>query len=198
MKFFSTKRITLFAVFVALCALANIFDIELSVSEKLSLVLTVCSLSGFLTGMVGGFLTGFLGDAVGFLIKPSGNAYTPFIGIGMGIAGLLPALAVFIYKKITHKKITEISAVIITAISSVLVYVFVTCGINTFVIWKMYISGKKTYKVYLLSRMITQLPNSVTNAFLSCFLNCLLVRIPYFKQFFNVENSENDVKEKVE
>lgn len=195
MKFFSTKKVTLFAVFVALCTLANIFDIELSVSEKLSLVLTVCSISGFLTGMVGGFLTGFLGDAVGFLIKPSGNAYTPFIGIGMGFAGLIPAIIVFVYKRVTHKKITEISALIITAISSVLVYVFVTCGINTFVIWKAYISGKKTYKVYLLSRMITQLPNSVANAFLSCFLCCLLVRIPYFKQFFYVDNTENDVKE---
>lgn len=195
MKFFSTKKVTLFAVFVALCALANIFDIELSVSEKLSLVLTVCLISGFINGMVGGFLTGFLGDAVGFLIKPSGNAYTPFIGIGMGFAGLIPAIIIFVYKKVTHKKITEISALIITAISSVLVYVFVTCGINTFVIWKMYIAGKKTYKAYLISRMITQLPNSVANAFLSCFLNCLLVRIPYFKQFFYVDNAENDVKE---
>lgn len=198
MKFFSTKKVTTFALFVALCALANIFDIELSVSEKLSLVLTVCLISGFINGMVGGFLTGFLGDAVGFLIKPSGNAYTPFIGIGMGFAGLIPALVTFIYKKVSGKKITEISALIITAISSVLVFFSVTCGLNTFVIWKTYISGKKTYKVYLLSRIATQLPNSATNAILSCFLNCLLVRIPYFKQFFYVDNVKDDVKEKVE
>lgn len=196
-NYLSTKRITLFAMFVAINTLANIYEVYISPSERLSLVLAVVSVSGFMLGMAGGFLTGFLGDALGFLIKPNG-AYTPFISLSIGLAGFMPAFLVFLYRIITRKKLNLISTAIITVISSVLCFFIVTCGINTFVIWKLFISGRKTFKAYFIARISTQLPVSLVNGILSCVLCCLIVKIPYFKQFFYVYNAENDVKEQIE
>ncbi len=197
-NYLSAKRIALFAMFVALNTLANIYEVYISPSERLSLVMTVVSVSGFMLGMAGGFLTGFLGDALGFLIKPSGGAYTPFIGLAIGFAGFLPAFLVFLYRIITRKKLNLISTAIIMAISSVLCFFIVTCGINTFVIWKLYISGRKTFKAYFIARISTQFPVSLVNGILSCVLCCFIVKIPYFKQFFYVYNTENDVEEQIE
>ena len=199
-NYLSAKRIALFSMFVALNTLANIYDVYISPSERFSLVLAVVSVSGFMLGMAGGFLTGFLGDAIGFLIKPSGGvgAYTPFIGLGIGLTGFLPAFLVFLYRIITRKKLNLIFTAIITAISSVLCFFIVTCGINTFVIWKLFISGRKTFKAYFIARISTQFPVSLVNGILSCVLCCFIVKIPYFKQFFYVYNTENDVEEQIE
>ena len=197
-NYLSAKRIALFSMFVALNTLANIYDVYISPSERFSLVLAVVSVSGFMLGMAGGFLTGFLGDAIGFLIKPSGGAYTPFIGLGIGLTGFLPAFLVFLYRIITRKKLNLIFTTIITAISSVLCFFIVTCGINMFVIWKLFNPGRKTFKALFIVRISTQFPVSLVNGILSCVLCRFIVKIPYFKQFFYVYNTENDVEEQIE
>ncbi len=197
-NYLSAKRIALFSMFVALNTLANIYEVYISPSERFSLVLAVVSVSGFMLGMAGGFLTGFLGDAIGFLIKPSGGAYTPFIGLGIGLTGFLPAFLVFLYRIITRKKLNLIFTAIITAISSVLCFFIVTCGINMFVIWKLFNPGRKTFKALFIVRISTQFPVSLVNGILSCVLCRFIVKIPYFKQFFYVYNTENDVEEQIE
>lgn len=199
-NYLSAKRIALFSMFVALNTLANIYEVYISPSERFSLVLAVVSVSGFMLGMAGGFLTGFLGDAIGFLIKPSGGvgAYTPFIGLGIGLTGFLPAFLVFLYRIITRKKLNLIFTTIITAISSVLCFFIVTCGINMFVIWKLFNPGRKTFKALFIVRISTQFPVSLVNGILSCVLCRFIVKIPYFKQFFYVYNTENDVEEQIE
>ena len=46
--------------------------------------------SGYMLGPVWGFFVGFIADIVGFIVKPSPNAFNPVFSITSGLTGFIP------------------------------------------------------------------------------------------------------------
>lgn len=85
------KQIAFMAIFVALAVAANsVIEIEIGPSNRITFSYFVCFFAGYLLGPLPGFLVGFLGDGIGFLIKPTGVYW--FNGITLGLFGFLSGL----------------------------------------------------------------------------------------------------------
>lgn len=156
---FPTKKLAYVAVLTAIAIVLNIFsfDIGLPYSLKLSFVALPCFIAGAFLGPIYGFSVGFLGDFLGFLIRPFGN-YIPLIGVATGLLGLLPGL-IFRFTKLNDN--------IKIALSFVLSLIICTAGVNTFALWHYFSGHSKTFWAYLVLRLPFQSIIMVINATLA-------------------------------
>ncbi len=196
---FSSKRVALIAVFIALCVVINSFEINLSNELKLSFTITVCTLAGLFTGFIGGALTGFLGDLLGCLF--TGLTPIPLLSLSNALLGFVPGLA-FDLCRFFWGKVSAVKGVVIIIFCQLLLFATVTIFINTYAIWDFYGIGAKStksYMVWTIARVFpVQLLNSLMNLIISCLLFVALLKISFFKEYLNFNKSENQVEQQVE
>lgn len=142
-KLSHTQKIVYTAVFSALSLVANSFSYFPVSYISISVLSTVCFLSGALLGAKSGFLVGFIGDLLGAIIFPAG-AYNPLIGIASGLSGFIPGALFDYFKGNVYLK---------AAISFILTLIICTCGLNTLGLYLVYGLGKKTFWAYLIVRL---------------------------------------------
>lgn len=196
---FSSKRIALIGVFIALCVAINSFEINLSPELKLSFTITVCTLAGLFTGFIGGAITGFLGDILGCLF--TGLTPIPLLSLSNTLLGLIPGLAFDLYR-LFAKKPSYIWGLSIVVSVQLILFGLVTLLINPYAIWSFYGIGAKatkTYTAWVIARVFpVQLINSSMNLVLSCLLVVSVFKIPFFKEYLNFDKSKDQVEEQVE
>ncbi len=84
------KKAALLAIFIALSVVANMLSIDVTPSFKITFTYTVCFFAAMLLGAVPAFAVGFLGDAIGFLLHPSGVYW--LFGLTLGVYGFLAGI----------------------------------------------------------------------------------------------------------
>ena len=156
----TTKQIALAGLFTSLLVIANIFTIQIIPPYfVMSLVLTISFIVGLFLGPINSFIVCILADLIGCLIHPLGP-YNIFVGLSSGIIGLIFGFI----KKIEKPNVLTVIKLYI------LVTVICTCFLNTMGLWLMYAVGKKTFFVYLSTRLPWQLITSGINCSLSMIL----------------------------
>lgn len=197
---FSSKKIALIAMFVALTVVVNVFEINITQELKISLSITICTLAGFFTGFIGGGIVGFLGDLLGCLI--TGLTPIPLLSLSNTLLGLLPGLAFDLYRVFAKKKLNSLMLIIITICCQLILFGLVTVLINNYAIWDFYKIGAKSSKSYWVWATLRvfpiQLINSSVNLVMSCILIVSLCKIPFFKEHLNIYKVKDEVKEQVE
>lgn len=159
-EFFSAlspaKKAAYLAVFIALCVVTNSYlEIDISPSNKITFNYVLLFYAGFLLGPLPGFAVGFLGDAIGFILKPQ-DVYW-FFGVTLGLIGVIAGL---IRNLIPLKGRKGIYAKACIALS--LCFVLITLLVNTLVNYSylyLFIWGKvfkKAFWVYFAGRMAVQ------------------------------------------
>ncbi len=88
-KAFSSKKLTYMSMFIALAVAINTFRIG---NISFSGFPIICS--GFVLGPVPGFLVGGIADIVGFLVRPSGNAFNVAFTLTSALTGFIPAILI--------------------------------------------------------------------------------------------------------
>ncbi len=196
---FTSKRIALISIFIALCVVINSFEINLSNELKLSFTITVCTLAGLFTGFIGGAITGFLGDLLGCIF--TGLTPIPLLSVSNALLGFIPGLAFDLCRRFIGG-ISAVKGIIIIVICQLLLFSTVTLFINTYAIWDFYDFGAKTTKSYLVwtvARVFpVQLLNSLMNLVVSCLLFLAILRVSFFKEYLNFNKAENKVEEQIE
>ena len=150
-------KIAYIGVVTALVVAANTFEFKLF-DTQFSFTILVSALAGLLIGPLFAFAACFLGDLVGFLVNSSGFAYMPWIGLSMGLVGMIFG---FLVGGISQKKSWFLY--IKLAIACLLTFCICTVGINTTAFWLLY--SKAGYFEYLFTRIIVQgqIWNSLAN-----------------------------------
>ena len=153
----TTKQIALAGLFTSLLVIANTFTIQIIPPYfVMSLVLTISFIVGLFLGPIKSFIVCILADLIGCLIHPLGP-YNVLVGLSSGMIGLIFG---FIKKIEKPNMLTVINLYI-------LVTLICTCFLNTMGLWLMYAVGKKTFFVYLSTRLPWQLITSGINCSLS-------------------------------
>ena len=153
----TTKQIALAGLFTSLLVIANTFTIQIIPPYfVMSLVLTISFIVGLFLGPIKSFIVCILADLIGCLIHPLGP-YNILVGLSSGMIGLIFG---FIKKIEKPNMLTVINLYI-------LVTLICTCFLNTMGLWLMYAVGKKTFFVYLSTRLPWQLITSGINCSLS-------------------------------
>ncbi len=114
-------------VFVALAVVVNMFSIDLTPQLKISFTYVVAFYAGTLLGPLSGFTVCFVGDFLGFLIMPSPYPYWLLTGICSGLFALIPGV-VMNYVKFPFRGAVYVK----TAISVLLMYLLITCGLGAY------------------------------------------------------------------
>ena len=165
-KFFSSltvsKKVAYLSLFIAMSVVVNSF-LEISMaSTKITFTYFVCFFGGFLLGPLPGFLVGFLGDGIGFLLKPQ-DVYW-FYGLTLGLFGMI---AGFIRKIPLQGR----GGVFGKAVAALLVnYLLITCLVNSLVnysylaVFSPDILNGRTFWVYLWGRLAVQTVVYAVNA----------------------------------
>ena len=166
----TAQKITYMALTTALCAVVNIIEPWKNEITTFSLTLFISGFAGLLLGGVSGFFTCFLGDLIGFLIKPVG-IYAPWIGICNGLTALFVAWCLLLPKA---KKFLPVYPVF----ACLLGFVFCTCGLNTWYL-KGLLHPDWSYFEYLRFRLFVsgQIWNSVFNAILTVAVLPIVVKV---------------------
>lgn len=152
-----TLTLTYTAVLTAICAVTNVFSVQLSGSNYLSFTYIPCFIAGIYLGVFPGMTVGLFGDIIGQLIHPMGE-YNPLIGLSCVLLGAIPAI---VYKVFNFNKTLKL------LLSIFLCAVICTSGLNTFALWVMYSSQSgKTFWVYLGARLPFQLVMFAVNGVL--------------------------------
>ena len=155
-----TKQIALTGLYTSLLFISNTFTIQIIPPYfVMSLVLTISFIVGLFLGPIKSFIVCILADLIGCLIHPLGP-YNVLVGLSSGMIGLIFG---FIKKIEKPNMLTVINLYI-------LVTLICTCFLNTMGLWLMYAVGKKTFFVYLSTRLPWQLITSVINCSLSMIL----------------------------
>ena len=173
-----SHKIAYIAVMSALAVIANIFDINLGGgAAKLSFVSTVLIMAGAIFGPLIGFVIGFMGDAIEFLIAPSG-IYSPFIGISNGTIALIAGFVFIIFAKQ--------NLIIKVLISSVLTYIICTIAISSTGLYIIYFHKKfDSLREFVIYRISTQTPINVINAFICYFFLKAMTKIKILRFSFS-------------
>lgn len=158
----STQKIVYSAIISALCAVANIFDLNISSSLQISFVATVGFVAGYILGGAKAFTACFIGDLVGALINPHGP-YNPIIAIGTGLWGLIPGIIFSYFKGNRYVKL---------AISYVISAIIISGLVNTFGIYMMYGLGKRTFGYYFATY-----PFKLITVFVNFLISFALVKV---------------------
>ena len=142
----STKYLTYLATFTALTTLANCLSLPVS-GIQITFTYVPCFLAGIFLGPIGGFVAGAVGDVLGMLIMGFAP-WIPLVTLSSGLLGFVPGV-VFKYTKIKNNDIKLL-------ISIAVCLVVCTAGLNTLGTYLIYGIGKKTFWVYLGSRLPVQ------------------------------------------
>ena len=147
-SFSAGRKLAYLAVFIALSVAVNSFELNLVVA-KVTFTYLVCFTAAALLGGVPAFVVGFLGDAIGFLISPSGVYW--FFGLTLGIFGFLCGVIMNAIR-IPGKHGVYIRAVIALAVC----FLVISCGLNLLVNYSymvIFLADTRTFLVYVAARM---------------------------------------------
>lgn len=166
-KSLPVKIIAYSAVFVALCIVTNTFTVHFgaSATNAVSFTYTVCALAGALLGPLPGFIVGAAGDALGWLINPSGGAFNPVVTLVTGLIGLLSGLTFWTMRK----KSFRYKDIILIVVSFALIFLVCT-NLNTIAMYYYYMSGKYSFGAYYIMRTSKQIVFWAINLILSALL----------------------------
>ena len=174
------KKLAFTAVFLALSVVANSFiDIDITPNNKITFTYLICFFAAYLLGGLPAFVIGFVGDAIGFLIKPSGVYW--LFGLTLGIFALLAGIILH-YLPIKGKAAPYIK----TGIALVVCYVAITLVLNSIINYyyvKIFLYGgeySKTFWVYLGGRIGIQSAIYAINVGVIFALLPLIERLPAF------------------
>lgn len=179
-SFSAAKQTAFLAVFIAASVVANSYlNIDVTPSTKITFSYFVCFFAGFLLGPFPGFIVGILGDAIGFLLVPSGVYW--LFGLTLGLYGFFAGVFMNLIpgegKKWLYGK---------AAITFAVCFVLITCITNSLVnYYYLYIfvwEGvyKKAFWVWLGGRLAFQSVVYVVNMVLCYIVLPFSVRIKAF------------------
>lgn len=179
-KFFTSlsasKKIALLSMFIALSVVANMFSVDITPSLKITFTYTVCFFSAMLMGAIPAFAVGMVGDAIGYLIIPSGVYW--LFGITLGLYGFLAGIVLH-YLPFEGK-----AALVLKSLAAFVVcYLSITLCLNSVVNYyymKIFIwegVAKKTFFVYLAGRIVVQTAIYAVNVGLSLLLLPVAARL---------------------
>ncbi len=154
-----TQKSAYMAMLSALCVAVNIFQIPTPMVQ-LSLVSTVACIAGVLLGPVEGFIVAFIGDLLAGIIAPLG-VYSPIIGIGTSLFGLVPGVVFAFFKGKDYVKLI---------ISFSITFVLSTFLLNTIGLVLIY------PQYYVLTERLLTLPLTFSFAVVNCLLSLLILR----------------------
>ena len=164
-----TRKIAYLAVVVALCAVVNMFSIDIIGIFKLSFVTAMCIIAGYLFGPILGGAVAFLGDLLGFLMMPSAvGAYSPYIGM---INALFAVIAGVVYMLMSGKH----SFAVATIIAFVIGHIVCTMFLNTWVTSALW-STSGFWPIFW-KRVLFQTPVNIVNCLVAIYLIKGLSRI---------------------
>ena len=173
-----TQKITYMAVISALSVVVNILDIPFPLLH-LSFVATIACLGGILLGPIDGFACAFIGDLIAGIIAPKG-VYSPIIGLGTGLMGLVPGVIFAYFNGKTNLKII---------VSYVITFVFSSLLLNTIGLCLIY------PQYYVITERLLLLPLTLTFHAINCIISILLtkviIRISPGNKFL-IDNSKRD------
>ena len=154
-----TQKMAYMAIMSALSVALNVVQIPTPLVQ-LSFVATICFMAGVLLGPVEGFAVGFIGDLIAGIVAPMG-VYSPIIGIGTSLFGLVPGV---IFAFFNGKD--WVKAIISFAITFVLTSIL----INTIGLSLIY------PKYYVLTERVLLLPLNLLFHAINCALSILLIK----------------------
>jgi ECF transporter S component (folate family) len=153
-----TQKLAYISMFVALCVVANIFQIPFPLVQ-VSFVATIACLAGVLLGPIEGFSIAFIGDLIAGIIAPTG-VYSPIIGVGTALFGLVPGLMFYYSKR---------GDVFNGIISFIITFILTSVIINTIGLTLIYSSGVLIEKIALL-------PLNLLFHAVNCALSIILIK----------------------
>ena len=154
-----TQKIAYIAMLSALCVAVNIFQIPTPITQ-LSLVSTIACIAGVLLGPLEGFIVAFVGDLIAGIIAPLG-VYSPIIGIGTSLFGLVPGIIFAFFKGKDYIKLI---------ISFSITFVLSTLLLNTIGLALIY------PKYYVLTERLLTLPLNFVFTIINLLLSLLILR----------------------
>ncbi|WP_459129746.1 folate family ECF transporter S component [Guggenheimella bovis] len=164
----TTNRITTMAVFIALSVAINSLRVG-SVSFGGFPIIY----GGYVLGPIGGFIVGALADLLGFLVRPSGNAFNPIFTLTSALTGLIPVLVTTLlgekYPKLSFIKVL-IGIFIGQMITSVLMVPY----------FQALLYAKNTFEFYAIKALTKQLVSIPIYAFLIISMNDVLSKVITF------------------
>ena len=162
---FTTKKVVVMGLMIALAIILSTFDIWITPSFKLfSIIYLPSAIVSILYGPIAGLLFGFASDFATYLIKPVGPYF-----FGYAISAMV---ANFIYGTIIYNRPITIARV---AISRILVVFVVTLGLNA--IWMNMMYGQTAGEFYTGTRLIRNLIQFPLDVALITFISKLAVKI---------------------
>ena len=159
-KLSKTQRLCYVSMFVALCTAVNVLELSTPLAH-FSLVATLACVAGVLLGPLDGFASAFLGDLIGAIIAPKG-IYSPIIGLGTSLLGLVPGLM------FSYSKLKDFQKIII---SFIITFVLTSFLLNTIGLSLIY------PKVYVLTERLVSLPFTLIFHAVNCCLSILLIKV---------------------
>lgn len=175
----AAKKIALIAVFAALSIAVNYFSIDVTASNKIAFTYVVCFFAGWMLGGVPAFCIAFAGDAVGYLINPSGVYF--LFGATLGVYALLMGVILNARRKdaAPHAAAPYIRAAVALAVGYLMVTVILNTAVNYWYALLFLWEGvaKKTFWVYFAGRIAFQSIVYAANTAICIVLVPLLVQI---------------------
>ncbi len=154
-----TQKIANIAMLAALSVAVNVLQIPTPMAQ-FSLVATVCFVAGVLLGPVEGFAVAFIGDLIAGIVAPLG-VYSPIIGIGTSLFGLVPGIIFSFCKgKVWLKAV----------VAYLITFVLTSVLLNTIGLSLIY------PKYYVLAERVLLLPVTLLFHALNCFISVLLIK----------------------
>jgi len=162
---FSTKKVVVMGLMIALAVILSSFDIWITPSFKLfSIIYLPSAIVSILYGPVAGVIFGFASDFATYLAKPVGAYF-----FGYAISAMV---ANFIYGTFIYKRKISIPRV---AIARALVVFIVTLGLNA--IWMNMMYGQSAGQFYTSTRLIRNLIQFPLDVLLITYISRLAVKI---------------------
>lgn len=171
-KKFSTNKLTYMAIFVALSAAINSMRVGSVSFGGFPIIF-----SGYLLGPLAGFIVGGVADIVGFIIRPSGFAFSPLFTLTSALTGLIPIL---VTESLGDKypKFTLLKVVIGVFIGQILTSVILVP------IFSVMLYGKETIWVLAVKSLLKQIVSIPIYAFLITTINDRLTKVIDFNKEF--------------
>lgn len=174
----SAKKIAFLAVFLALSVVTNTFlDIDFGSTNKLTFTYLACFYAAYLLGALPAFVVGFVGDGIGFLIKPSGVYW--LFGLTLGIYAFLAGIVVR-YLPARGRAAPYIKAAVALAVCYVAITLCLNSVVNYYYVKVILYHGdyNKAFWVYLGGRIGIQTAVYAVNAAVVFVLLPVISQVP--------------------
>ena len=178
----TSHKIAYIAVLAAFNVAVNVFSLPLGFVQ-FSFTLFLASLTGILIGPIFGFTAAFLGDTLGYFIGGgSVGAFTPWIGLSMGVAAVISALIVNGLRITLIVNDVQIKGVYIKlAVVCILTFFVCTYAISTTAGYYYWNGNGLNYWAFVWSRLPVQIFNNIGNSILLFIFVPILNRIKSLK-----------------